>query len=68
MSPKIWIEIKYLQEIREGKVQHVVHPCKLKSNIRTDQVITNEKARSKAFFLPLHCTIGYVYESEYNAN
>jgi hypothetical protein len=51
----------YLQQVWEGKVQHVVHPCKLKSDIRPDQVVANEEAGSKAFFLTLRYMIGCVY-------
>jgi hypothetical protein len=44
----------HLQQVRESKVNHTIHPGKLKGNIWPNQIITNKEARCKAFLLALH--------------
>jgi len=46
-------DTNYLQQVRERKIYHIVHPSKFKGNIWPDDIITNKKACSKALFLPL---------------
>lgn len=43
----------HLQEVRKSKINHIVHPGQFKCNIWPYQIVTSEKAWSKAFLLSL---------------
>lgn len=42
-----------LQDIWKGKIDHIIYPCKLKGNVRPDQIITNKETWCKTLFLSL---------------
>merc|ERR1719458_141240 len=41
---------KYLDEERHSKIEHVLAPCKLETNIRIDELIAGEEACGEALF------------------